>query len=45
MNNPSMPTPRFAILSTNALVGLGLKSVEHERPVFYEDAQGEWNSD
>lgn len=27
MNNPSMPTPRFAILSTNALVGLGLKSL------------------
>ena len=22
-----------------------LKSVEHERPVFYEDARGEWNSD
>lgn len=22
-----------------------LKSVEHERPVFYEDADGEWNSD
>ena len=27
MNNPSMPTPRFAILSTNAWVGLGLKSL------------------